>query len=270
MKKKCMLRIIEFTLYGLWIQKYLVDFIEFCITLLFDNLVRFLKEMICDVVEQINNLIIDRKHLKKENAAEVIDKLTNKRDTLKENFVLNMPFNYNDDQEFSGLYKRIDVLSNSLKELKIEQEKVTDQLNRTTADHETKSDAETDIEPLVFKSIHIKRQMSYFRCLIKIETLKETISSNIKNLNGIKEDEQAQSLMVKQQKLDKRATDKLEQLDKHKVLEHKVLFEKTILLYKELRNLLEKILNSKCTNLIVYLSDLIIAYHSSLKSLLIW
>lgn len=128
--------------------------------------------MICGVAEQINDLIVDRSLLKKENAAEIIDKLTSKRDTLKENFVLNMPFNYNDEQEFSDLFKRVDLLGNSLRELRVEKEKITDKLNQTAVKHETISDAENQLEPLVLKSIHIKRQMAYLRCLIKIENLK--------------------------------------------------------------------------------------------------
>lgn len=128
--------------------------------------------MICEVVEQINDLILDRSQLKKENAAEIVDKLTSKRDTLKENFVLNMPFNFNDEQEFSELFKRVDLLNKSLRELKVEKEKITDELNRTAVKHEKKSDAENQLEPLVLKSIHAKRQMAYLRCLIKIENLK--------------------------------------------------------------------------------------------------
>lgn len=128
--------------------------------------------MIYEVVDQINGLILDRNQLKKENAAEIIDNLTSKRDALKENFVLNMPFNYNDEQEFSNLFKRVDLLNNSLRELKVEKEKITDELNQTAVKHKTKSDAENQLEPLVLKSIHIKRQLAYLRCLIKIENLK--------------------------------------------------------------------------------------------------
>lgn len=128
--------------------------------------------MIYEVVDQINGLILDRNQLKKENAAEFIDNLTSKRDALKENFVLNMPFNYNDEQEFSNLFKRVDLLNNSLRELKVEKEKITDELNQTAVKHKTKSDAENQLEPLVLKSIHIKRQLAYLRCLIKIENLK--------------------------------------------------------------------------------------------------
>lgn len=106
--------------------------------------------------------------------------------------------------------------------------------------------------------------MNFISCIKR-----ESISGNVKNLNRMREEETAQSLLQKQQKPDKKQADKLDQMNRHKVLEHKVLFEKTILLYKELRNLLEKILNSKCTNLIIYLSDLILANHESLKGLLI-
>jgi hypothetical protein len=47
------------------------------------------------------------------------------------------------------------------------------------------------------------------------------------------------------------------------------LFEKTITLYKELRSLIESIIESKCFNLLSYIAELIIIYHEKLKNLLV-
>lgn len=85
----------------------------------------------------------------------------------------------------------------------------------------------------------------------------------------MKKDEKAESQQKSQQKTDKRLNEKLEQYEKTRAMDQKNLFEKTVILFKELRSLLKKIMETKCVNLLVYIMDSVQNYHEKLKSLLI-
>lgn len=85
----------------------------------------------------------------------------------------------------------------------------------------------------------------------------------------MKKDSKEESQQQSQQKADKRLNEKLEQYEKTRAMDQKNLFEKTVKLFKELRSLLKQIMETKCTNLIVYIMDSILNYHEKLKNLLI-
>jgi len=82
-------------------------------------------------------------------------------------------------------------------------------------------------------------------------------------------EETSQRLKVKEQKFDKRMLDKLDQLDRTRSLDQQTLFEATIILYTELRQLVETILSTQCVNLIIYIVDSLRAYHNQLRDLLV-
>jgi hypothetical protein len=124
-----------------------------------------------DLVEQINDLLNnDRNQLKKEISSEIINKLISKRDNLKENFLLNLPFNYNNEKEFIDLYQRIEQLNINLKNLKTERSLISEKL--ADIHNEKETSIEKEIKPLIIQSIHIKRQLSYIKCMKKVEELK--------------------------------------------------------------------------------------------------
>lgn len=126
-----------------------------------------------EIIEQINDLLNnDRAQLKKENSAEIISKLINKRDTLKENFLLNLPFNYNNEKEFADLFSRIETMNKTLGKIKSEKEVIASKLKETLGETDTQISIEVELEPLILKSIYVKRQMAYLGCMIKVEELK--------------------------------------------------------------------------------------------------
>lgn len=221
-----------------------------------------------DVIDQVNELLTDRSQLKKESASEIISKLVSKRDNFKENFVLNFPFNYNDKEEFSNLSHRIETMNEGLGKLKCDNKEISSELKKTT-EIQNSTEIENELKPLVLKSIYVKRQMAYIRCSIRIEELKKSIEINLLGLTAMKDDEIALSIKSKHLKTDKKTTDKPDQLDRQRSLKQKMLFEETILLYKQLRNLLESIDTSRCMNLLVHMTEVILSYHEQLKSLLV-
>ncbi len=128
--------------------------------------------MSSEIVDQINDLLRDRSCLKKDSATEIISKLTDKRDQLKQSFILNMPYNYSNEAEFADLFQRVELMNSSVKCLKNEKESIVRRLRETTNSGESKSSVESELEPVILKSIQIKRHMAYIKCLIKIEELR--------------------------------------------------------------------------------------------------
>jgi len=128
--------------------------------------------MASEIIEQINELINDRNQLKKDSASETIKKLVDKRDQLKQSFILNLPFNYSNEAEFSDLFQRVGLINVSIRCLKNEKEAIASRLRETASREDSKSNVESDLEPRVLKSLQIKRHMAYLRCLIKVEELK--------------------------------------------------------------------------------------------------
>ena len=98
------------------------------------------------------------------------------REKLKENFILNLPSNYNNERELFDLFNRIEVIRKSLKDLKIENNQViNDHLKANNNKQNNNNDDDEEEEQLdtaIYESIRLKRQLCYTSCLIKIEELK--------------------------------------------------------------------------------------------------
>ncbi len=129
------------------------------------------------LIEEINELlIVGRSQLKKEPATLIRNKLSEMREKLKENFILNLPSNYNNERELFDLFNRIEVIRKSLKDLKIENNQViNDHLKANNNKQNNKDDDDDEEEQLnaaIYESIRLKRQLCYTSCLIKIEELK--------------------------------------------------------------------------------------------------
>jgi hypothetical protein len=129
------------------------------------------------LIEEINELLIaGRSQLKKEPATVTRNKLSEMREKLKENFILNLPSNYNNERELFDLFNRIEVIRKSLKDLKIENNQViNDHLKANNNKQNNNNDDDEEEEQLdtaIYESIRLKRQLCYTSCLIKIEELK--------------------------------------------------------------------------------------------------
>ncbi len=130
------------------------------------------------LIEEINELLIaGRSQLKKEPATLIRNKLSEMREKLKENFILNLPSNYNNERELFDLFNRIEVIRKSLKDLKIENNQViNDHLKANNNKQNNKDDDDDDeeeqLDAAIYESIRLKRQLCYTSCLIKIEELK--------------------------------------------------------------------------------------------------
>ena len=122
------------------------------------------------LIEQINELLLGgRSQLKKEAATEIKNKLLAKRETLKENFIVNLPSNYSNEKELLELFVRIDNLKTSLHRLKAENVALNSFIKKK---RENSCDISDELRPYVVKSIQIKRELAYTNCLIRIEELK--------------------------------------------------------------------------------------------------
>ena len=122
------------------------------------------------LIEQINELLLaGRSQLKKDAATDIKNKLLAKRETLKENFIVNLPSNYNNEKELLELFDRIDNLKASLLKLKAENISLNEFIKNNKENSPNISD---ELSPFVIKSIQIKRQLAYTNCLIEIEELK--------------------------------------------------------------------------------------------------
>ena len=65
-----------------------------------------------EVVNKINELIgLDRSLLSEENSNEIVLKLKNKINSLRDNFIVNMPYEYNNESDFGKLCSKIENLS---------------------------------------------------------------------------------------------------------------------------------------------------------------
>ena len=125
------------------------------------------------LIEQINELLlVGRSQLKKEAACEIKNKLIAKRENLKENFIVNLPPNYNNEKELLELFNRIDGLKSTLTKLKAENMQLNNLLLKKTKESSAQDEISNELSPLVVKSIHLKRQLCYTNCLIKIEEIK--------------------------------------------------------------------------------------------------
>lgn len=128
------------------------------------------------LIEEINELLIaGRSQLKKEPATVIRNKLSEMLEKLKENFILNLPSNYNNERELFDLFNRIEVIRKSLKDLKIENNQVINdhlKANNNKQNNNDDDEEEEQLDTAIYESIRLKRQLCYTSCLIKIEELK--------------------------------------------------------------------------------------------------
>lgn len=142
-----------------------------------------------EVVNKINELIgMDRSLLTSdENANELVNKLRNKIDALRDNFVVSMPFELNNEGEFGKLCGKIESLADQYAALKTDHAKVRtliDDYKRksgsfsSTSTSSSSSSSSTsslvgqhdeELRNLVAKHMSTQRYLIYVRTLIKLD-----------------------------------------------------------------------------------------------------
>ena len=138
-------------------------------------------ELNSEIAEKINDLIgLERIQLSKENTNELIVKLKNKINSLKDNFIVNLPHQYNDEVEFLKLCTKIANLKERLNGLKKEDEKIRNLVESLKSSRQTANEFETSssqkveaqLKVLILKSICVRRHLCYIKCLIKVDEYK--------------------------------------------------------------------------------------------------
>ncbi len=132
-------------------------------------------EITQEVIDKVNELIgSDRSLLSPENSKELILKLKAKINSLKDNFIVNLPHQYNDKNEFLKFCTKIGDLKKRLDELKDEHHKMKKLINDFKSE-QSRLDGECwreELKTLILNRISEKRKACYVKCLIRIEELK--------------------------------------------------------------------------------------------------
>lgn len=137
-------------------------------------------ELNAELVDQLNDLIgADRAKISADSSNELIQKLTFKMNAIKDNFVVNLPHQYNDQNEFLSLCEKVKWSREQVIKLKQEEEKIRQLIEsyRATCHVEAEDDEsnyrpEKELRALVLKSICIQRYSSYVKSLSVVEELK--------------------------------------------------------------------------------------------------
>jgi hypothetical protein len=126
------------------------------------------------LIDIINETIgVDRKNLV-EPRKYLIEKLKRERDKSRENFIANLPINYNDENKFDNLSNDINKLHEKIGNLKLQNlqlNQTIDNYKKEEKSSEQKS-LEDEIKPLILKSIKIERYHLYMKTLSHINQLK--------------------------------------------------------------------------------------------------
>ena len=126
------------------------------------------------LIDIINETIgVDRKNLV-EPRKYLIEKLKRERDKSRENFIANLPINYNDENKFDNLSNDINKLHEKIGNLKLQNlqlNQTIDNYKKEEKSSEQKS-LEDEIKPLILKPIKIERYHLYMKTLSHINQLK--------------------------------------------------------------------------------------------------
>jgi hypothetical protein len=133
-----------------------------------------------DTIEGINNVLgLDRTKLREQDSEELILKFEARLQTLKERFIVNLPFNKqesaNDSSnhcEFASLINKLKNLKQSLNEIKSDEANLKvllDEYKSRNKNTDLKTYFDDELKPILLKSFCIKRQLCYMKCLTKLE-----------------------------------------------------------------------------------------------------
>ena len=131
-------------------------------------------ELPSTLIDIINETIgNDRKNIG-ESINYLIEKLKTERDKSRENFISNLPINYNDEHKFDNLSLDINKLHEKIENLKLQNVKLIQTIDNYKNEQKTEEQKNLEIElkPLVLKSIQIENYYQYIKSLIEINELK--------------------------------------------------------------------------------------------------
>ena len=131
-------------------------------------------ELPSTLIDIINETIgNDRKNIG-ESINYLIEKLKTERDKSRENFISNLPINYNDEHKFDNLSLDINKLHEKIENLKLQNVKLIQTIDNYKNEQKTEEQKNLEIElkPLVLKSIQIENYCQYIKSLIEINELK--------------------------------------------------------------------------------------------------
>lgn len=224
-------------------------------------------ELSPELIDKINDLIgLDRNLLaNKESSNELISKLKNKINTLKDNFIANLPYKYtNDETEFLNFCSKIQNLKLKLDTVKKDDLKIKSLINEYQTNIQNSSrNCDAELKPLILKAITIKRQLFYFKSLIKLEHFRSTIESNLEELSSLIEKQKSQSALSNQDLKTKTAFASSASTELNK------LNDQIVNSYLDLIEYADKLGETKCDNLKFYLSQLVNYLHDKIKIIFI-
>lgn len=129
-----------------------------------------------EVVNIINDLIgLDRNLLSKEGTNEIIGKLNSKIDRYKDDFMVNLPYEYTNESEFNRLCSKIENLDEKLARIKQDQSKIISLIDEYKSNNSqgqgssASTGDEFQMKTLILKLISIERYLIYVRTLIQLD-----------------------------------------------------------------------------------------------------
>jgi hypothetical protein len=137
-----------------------------------------------DTIEGINNILgVDRTKLSDQESDELILKFEAKLQTLKERFIVNLPFNKQESPigssshyEFASLINKLKNLKQNLSEIKSDEANLKVLMDEYKSRRNNAGDIKTyfedELKPILLKSFCIKRQLYYMKFLAKLEELR--------------------------------------------------------------------------------------------------
>lgn len=219
-----------------------------------------------ELVDKINDLIgLDRNLLQnKENYNEVILNLKNKINTLKDNFIANLPYKYtNDATEFENFCSKIQNLKLKLENLKQDDSKIKSLLCEYQQSNESGRNLNAELKPLVLKAISLKRQYFYIKSLIKLQEFKTQIESYLTQFDKLKE--KLNQLNLKSNTISQELAVSLKSTKN----ELNILSDNLVDCYLKLIDYSNKLRETKCENFKTYLAQLVNYLHERIQIIFI-
>ena len=121
------------------------------------------------MIEQLNDILSEGGRAGLRDTAELIARLTDKRDTLKRNFVANLPLNYSNEKEFVEFLDQAEAFRKQLIQLTIERDSIQETFGQEI---KRENEYEAEFGQILLKAICIKQQFAYVKCLAQIFEIK--------------------------------------------------------------------------------------------------
>ena len=124
-----------------------------------------------DLIDRINDILKqDTSQLNVDNCNEALNKLYNKYKSLEESFIINLPSEFNDKNKFSKSIKDLRNIKEKLDVLRKDETLFKNSIDSWKSNKSSSLQEEKEkIEQKVLNKISLERQLSYMKCLAKLE-----------------------------------------------------------------------------------------------------